>query len=95
MNQKKLRYSRPMSKRERSTQRRLLAEQAESARRYQEHVAAHLESIRQRALNVQNSEEVRALCREVWSKRHSCAVAVSLTHRILEERRARGELLQP
>ena len=84
-----------MSRRERSTQRRLLAEHAESVRRYQEHMAAHLESIRQRALTVQNNEEVRALCREVWSKRHSCSAAIRLTDRILKERRTRGELQQP
>ena len=95
MKQKKLKYNRPMSKREKSARQSRLEEQAESSRRYQEHMAAHLESIRQRALAVQNNEEVRALCREVWSKRHSCAAAVSLTHRILEERRARGELQQP
>ena len=92
MNQKKLRYSRPMSKRELFTQRRQLEEQAEGARRREAQIAAYLDSIRQRARNVQSVAEIRALCREVWSKRHSCAAAVSLTHRILEERRARGEL---
>ena len=92
MNQKKLRYSRPMSKRELFTQRRQLEEQAEGARRREAQIAAYLDSIRQRAWSVQSDDEIRALCREVWSKRHSCAAAVSLTHRILEERRARGEL---
>lgn len=95
MKQKKLKYSRPMTKRERFDRRRLLTEQAEGARRLEESKAAYLESIRQRALSVQNNEEVRALCRDVWSKRHFCSAAISLTDSILKERRAKKELPMP
>ena len=95
MKQKKLKYTRPMTKRERFTQRRQLEEQAEGTRRRAAQIAAYLDRIRQRAWSVQSNDEIRALCREVWSKRHSFAAAVSLPHRILEERRARGELQQP
>ena len=95
MKQKKLKYTRPMTKRERFTQRRRLEEQAEDARRREALIAAYLDNIRQRASNVQSDTEIRTLCREVWSRRHSCAAAVSLTHRILKERRARVELQQP
>ena len=84
-----------MSKREKSARQSRLEEQAEGARRREASIAAYLESIRQRAWSVQNNEEVRALCREVWSKRHSCAAAIRLTDRILKERRTRGELQQP
>lgn len=92
MKQKKLKYSRPMTKRERFDRRRRLMEEEESARRLKESKAAYLESIRQRALSVQNNEEVRALCRDVWSKRHFCSAAISLTDSILKERRAKKEL---
>ena len=95
MKQKKLKYTRPMTKRERFIQRRQLEEQAEGTRRRAAQIAAYLDRIRQRAWSVQSNDEIRALCREVWSKRHSFAAAVSLPHRILEERRARGELQQP
>lgn len=94
MKQKKLKYTRPVTKRERFVLRRQLEELAEGARRKEAQIAAYLDSIRQRASNVQSDAEIRALCREVWSKRHSCAAAVSLSHRILEERRVRGELRQ-
>ena len=92
MKQKRLRYGRPMSRREKFFLRCRLAEEAEGARRHEEKVAGYLESIRQRALCVQNNEEVRALCRKVWSKRHSYPEAISLTDRILAERRAAGKL---
>ena len=92
MKQKKLKYSRPMTKRERFVRRRLLTEQAEGARRLEESKAAYLESIRQRALSVQSNEEVRALCQEVWNKRHFCSAAISLTDSILKERREKKEL---
>lgn len=92
MKQKKLRYSRPMTKRERYALRHRLMEEEESARRLEEAKAAYLESIRQRALSVQNNAEVRALCQEVWSKRHYCSAAISLTNRILKERREKKEL---
>ena len=95
MKQKKLKYSRPMTKRERTVQRLRLEEQKAGTLRMEEAKAAYLESIRQRALSVQNNEEVRALCRDVWSKRHSCSAAIRLTDRILKERRTRGELQQP
>ena len=84
-----------MTKRERFARRSLLTEQAEGARRLEESKAAYLESIRQRALSVQNNEEVRALCRDVWSKRHFCSAAISLTDSILKERRAKKELPIP
>lgn len=67
-------------------------EEEESARRLEEAKAAYLESIRQRALSVQNNAEVRALCQEVWSKRHFCSAAISLTNSILKERREKKEL---
>ncbi len=67
-------------------------EEEESARRLEEAKAAYLESIRQRALSVQNNAEVRALCQEVWSKRHYCSAAISLTNSILKERREKKEL---
>ena len=92
MKQKRLRYGRPMSRREKFVLRRRLEKEAEGARRHEEKVAGYLESIRQRALGVQNNEEVRALCRKVWSKRHSYPEAISLTDRILAERRAAGKL---
>lgn len=95
MKQKRLRYGRPMSRREKSILRRRLEEEAEGARRHEEKVAAYLESIRQRALCVQNNDEARALCREVWSMRHSYPAAISLTDRILAERRAKEELPYP
>lgn len=95
MKQKKLKYSRPMTKRERFDRRRRLMEEEESARRLKESKAAYLESIRQRALSVQNNEEVRALCRDVWSKRHFCSAAISLTESILKERQAKKELPMP
>ena len=95
MKQKKLKYTRPMTKRERFTQRRRLEEQAEGARRREAQIAAYLDSIRQRAWSVQSNDEIRSLCREVWSKRHSCSAAIRLTDRILKERRTRGELQQP
>ncbi len=95
MNQKKLKYTRPMTKRERFTQRRRLEELAEGARRREALIAAYLDSIRQRAWSVQSSDEARILCREVWSRRHFCSAAISLTDSILKERRARGELQQP
>lgn len=81
-----------MSRREKFILRCRLAEEAEGARRHEEKEASYLESIRQRALSVQNDEEVRALCRKVWSKRHSYPEAISLTDRILAERRERKEL---
>lgn len=92
MKQKRLRYGRPTSRREKFVLRRRLEEEAEGARRHEEKVAGYLESIRQRAHCVQNNEEVRALCRKVWSKRHSYPEAISLTDRILAERRAAGKL---
>ena len=95
MKQKKLKYTRPMTKRERFIQRRQLEELAEGARRKEAQIAAYLDSIRRRAWSVQNNDEIRALCREVWSKRHSCSAAIRLTDRILKERRTRGELQQP
>lgn len=95
MKQKRLRYTRPMTKRERFVLRRRLEELAEGARRREAQIAAYLDSIRQRAWSVQSDDEIRALCREVWSRRHYCSAAISLTDRILEERRARGELQQP
>ena len=94
MKQKKLRYTRPMTKRERFVLRRQLEEQAEGARRKEAQIAAYLDSIRQRAWSVQNDDEIRALCREVWSRRHFCSAAISLTDSILKERRVRGELRQ-
>ncbi|MDO5465317.1 MAG: hypothetical protein Q4F40_10320 [Akkermansia sp.] len=95
MKQKKLKYSRPMTKRERFDRRRRLMEEEEGARRLEESKAAYLETIRQRALSVQNNEEVRALCRDVWSKRHFCSAAISMTDSILKERRAKKELPMP
>lgn len=92
MKQKKLKYTRPMTKRERFAQRRQLEEQAEGARRREATIAAYLESIRQRANNVQSDDEIRVLCREVWSRRHYCSAAISLTNQILKERRERKEL---
>ena len=90
MKQKRLRYGRPMSRREKSILRRRKEEEAEGARRHEERVTAYLESIRQRALCVQTADEILALCRYVWSKRHSCPAAIGLTDRILAERRAGG-----
>ena len=95
MKQKKLKYSRPMTKRERFVLRRRLMEEEEGARRLEESKATYLESIRQRALSVQNNAEVRALCQEVWSKRHYCSAAISLTDSILKERREKKELPMP
>ena len=95
MKQKKLKYSRPMTKRERAAQRLRLEEQKAGALRMEEAKAAYLESIRQRALSVQNNEEVRALCQEVWSKRHYCSAAIRLTDSILKERREKQELSMP
>lgn len=95
MKQKSLRYGRPMSRREKFILRRRLEDEAEGARRHEEKVAAYLESIRQRALCVQNNDEVRDLCREVWSMRHTYPAAISLTDRILAERRAKEELPYP
>ena len=95
MKQKKLKYSRPMTKRERAAQRLRLEEQKAGTLRMEEAKAAYLESIRQRALSVQNNEEVRALCRDVWSKRHYCSAAISLTDCILKERREKKELSMP
>ena len=95
MKQKKLKYTRPMTKRERFIQRRQLEELAEGARRREAQIAAYLDSIRQRAWSVQSDDEVRILCREVWSRRHFCSAAISLTDSILKERRDRGELQQP
>lgn len=92
MKQKRLRYGRPMSRREKFILRCRLAEEAEGARRHEEKVAGYLDNIRQRAWSVQNDEEVRALCRKVWSKRHSYPEVISLTDRILAERRERKEL---
>ena len=92
MKQKKLKYTRPMTKRERFVQRRQLEEQAEGARRREAQIAAYLDSIRQRAWSVQSDDEIRTLCREVWSRRHYCPAAISLTNQILKERRARNEL---
>ena len=92
MKQKRLRYGRPMSQREKFILRCRLAEEAEGARRHEEKVAGYLESIRQRALSVQSDDEIRALCREVWSRRHYCSAAISLTNQILKERRERKEL---
>lgn len=95
MKQKKLRYGRPMSRREKFILRRRLEEEAEGARRHEEKVACYLESVRQRALSVQSNDEIRALCRDVWSRRHYCSAAITLTNRILAERRAAGELSTP
>ena len=95
MKQKKLRYGRPMSRREKFILRRRLEEEAEGARRHEEKVACYLESVRQRALSAQSDDEIRALCREVWSRRHFCSAAITLTNRILAERRAAGELSTP
>ena len=95
MKQKKLKYTRPMTKRELFAQRRQLEEQAESARRREAQIAAYLDSIRQRAWSVQNDDEIRALCREVWSRRHYCSAAIRLTDHILKERRERNELPPP
>lgn len=95
MKQKKLRYGRPMSRREKFILRRRLEEEAEGARRHEEKVACYLESVRQRALSAQSDDEIRALCREVWSRRHYCSAAISLTNQILKERRAAGELSTP
>ena len=81
-----------MSQREKFILRCRLAEEAEGARRHEEKVAGYLESIRQRALSVQSDDEIRALCREVWSRRHYCSAAISLTNQILKERRKRKEL---
>ena len=81
-----------MTKRERFTQRRRLEELAEGARRREAQIAAYLDSIRQRAWSVQSDDEIRTLCREVWSRRHYCSAAISLTDQILKERRARKEL---
>lgn len=95
MKQKKLKYTRPMTKRERFVLRRQLEEQAEGARRKEATIAAYLDSIRQRAWSVQSDDEIRTLCREVWSRRHYCSAAISLTDSILAERRAAGELSTP
>lgn len=95
MKQKRLRYTRPMTKRERFAVRRQLEEQAEGARRKEATIAAYLDSIRQRAWSVQSDDEIRTLCREVWSRRHYCSAAISLTDQILKERRAAGELSTP
>lgn len=92
MKQKKLKYTRPMTKRESFVLRRQLEELAEGARRKEAQIAAYLDSIRQRAWSVQNNDEIRTLCREVWSRRHFCSAAISLTNQILKERRARNEL---
>ncbi len=95
MKQKKLRYGRPMSRREKFILHRRLEEEAEGARRHVEKVAGYLESVRQRALSVQSKDEIRAHCREVWDKRYFCSAAITLTDRILAERRAAGELSSP
>lgn len=95
MKQKKLRYGRSMSRREKFILRRRLEEEAEGARRHEEKVACYLESVRQRVLSAQSDDEIRALCREVWSRRHYCSAAITLTNRILAERRAAGELSTP
>ena len=84
-----------MTKRERAAQRLRLEAQKAGALCMEEAKAAYLESIRQRALSVQNNEEVRALCRDVWSKRHYCSAAISLTDSILKERREKKELPMP
>lgn len=94
MKQKRLRYTRNMTKRERFVMRRLLEEQAEGARRKEATMTAYLDSIRQRAWSVQSDDEIRALCREVWSRRHYCSAAIRLTDQILKERRERKEIPQ-
>lgn len=63
-----------------------LQEEAEAARRGKERKAAHLESVAQRAQSVQTAAEVRALCLEVWSQRHSFPEAVTVLERILKTR---------
>ena len=92
MKQKELKYSRPMTKRERAAQRLRLEELAEGARRKEATIAAYLDSIRQRAWSVQSDDEIRTLCREVWSRRHYCSAAISLTDQLLKERRERKKL---
>lgn len=92
MKQKKLKYTHLMTKRERFALRRLLEEQAEGARRKEATIEAYLDSIRQRAWSAQSDDEIRTLCREVWSRRHYCSAAISLTNQILKERRERKEL---
>lgn len=92
MEQKRLRYTRPMTKRERFALRRQLEEQAEGARRKEATIADYLDNIRQRAWSAQSDDEIRALCREVWSRRHYCSAAISLTNQILKEHRERKEL---
>ena len=92
MKQKKLRYSRSMSRREKYILLRRLEEEAEGTRRKEATIAAYLDNIRQRAWSVQSDDEIRALCREVWSRRHYCSAAISLTNQILKERRERKEL---
>lgn len=88
-------YTRPMTKRERFVLRRQLEEQAEGARRKEATIEDYLDSIRQRAWSAQSDDEIRALCREVRSRRHYCSAAISLTDRILAERRAARELPYP
>ena len=95
MKQKRLRYGRSMSRREKFILRRRLEEEAEGARRHEEKVACYLVSVRQRAHSVQSNDEILALCQEVWNKRYFCSAAVTLTDRILAERRAAGELSTP
>ena len=86
MKQKKLKYNRPMTKREANQRQAALAAREESAKAYARWQAEQLQHYANRARECTSAADSRALCLEVWARRHSMPQAVSLVTRILKEK---------
>lgn len=85
---KKLKYTRQLSRRESNCRKAAQAAREESARAYAQWQAEQLQLYASRARECAHAAEQRALCLEVWARRHSLPQAVSLVSRILREKDA-------
>lgn len=82
---KKLKYTRPCSKREANRRKAAQAAREASSQAYAQWQAEQLQLYAKRAQECTDATDRRALCLEVWAKRHSLPQAVSTVSRILKE----------
>lgn len=85
---KKLKYTRQLSRREKNRREAAQAAREASAQEYARWQAEQLQLYASRARECAHAAERRALCLEVWARRHSLPQAVSTVSRILKEKDA-------
>ena len=85
---KKMKYTRQLSRREANLRKAVQAAREASALEYARWQEEQLQLYACRARECTSAAERRALCLEVWDRRHSLPQAVSIVSRILKERDA-------